>query len=147
MKTKLRLIYAILLFSNFQLVAQIPDGGFNNWTTNSLGRLDLQDWETDNLNYTTATVLQDVGQSGSGYSVKFISVYDSSVGYYQGGLIQLTELPFSGSVNPGALLGYWKTFNPTNSDIVIADVQVYNSGMVEIGSGGIQTPFSGSINS
>ncbi len=147
MKTKLSLIYFLIIFINSQLIGQIPDGGFNNWTTNSIGRLDLQDWTTDNLNYSAPTILQDVGQSGNGYSAKLVSVYDSSVGYFQGGLMQLIELPFSGAVRPNALLGFWKTFNPTNTDILIVDVQLYNSNMVEIGSGGIQTPFFGSISS
>ncbi len=145
MKTKLNLIYAILIFSNFQLIAQIPDGDFNNWTTNSIGRLDLQDWITGNLDYSQATILQDVGQSGTGYSPKFVSVYDSSVGYYQGGYVQLNQVPFVGTMRPNALLGYWKTYNPSNSDIVLADVQIYNSSLVEIGSGAKQTPFNGSV--
>ncbi|TAH38994.1 MAG: T9SS type A sorting domain-containing protein [Bacteroidetes bacterium] len=145
MKARFYILYTILLFSNFQLFAQIPDGSFNNWTTNSIGRLDLQDWITGNLDYSLATILQDVGQSGSGYSPKFVSVYDSSVGYYQGGYVQLTQVPFTGTIRPNSLLGYWKTYNPSNSDIVLADVQIYNSGMVEIGSGAKQTPFNGSL--
>lgn len=145
MKTKLILINFIILSLNVQLIGQIPDGGFNNWTTNSIGRLDLQDWLTNNLNFSAPTLLQDVGQSGSGYSAKFVSVYDSSVGYYQGGFVQLVQVPFTGTMRPNALLGFWKTFNPTNSDIVLADVQLYNSSLVEIGSGAKQTPFNGSL--
>ena len=145
MKPKLRLIFALIVLSNFQSSGQIPDSDFNNWTTNSVGRLDLQDWITNNLNFSAPTLLQDVGQSGSGYSAKFVSVYDSSVGYYQGGFVQLIEVPFTGTMRPNSLLGNWKTFNPTNSDIVLADVQIYNSSLVEIGSGAKQTPFSGSV--
>lgn len=145
MKTKLILINFIVLSINFQLIGQIPDGGFNNWTTNSIGRLDLQEWITNNLNFSAPTLVQDLGQSGSGFSAKFTSVYDSSVGYYQGGFVQLVLVPFTGSMRPNALLGYWKTYNPSNSDIILGDVQLYNSSLVEIGSGAKQTPFSGSL--
>ncbi len=147
MKTKLNLIYVIIFFVNFQLIGQIPDGGFNNWTTNSIGRLDLQDWTTDNLNFSAPTVLQDLGQSGSGFSAKLVSVFDSSVGYFQGGLLQLLQVPYSGSIRPNALQGYWKTYNPANTDAVFGEVLLYNSSLVEIGSGVNQTPFAGSINS
>ncbi|TAH41464.1 MAG: T9SS type A sorting domain-containing protein [Bacteroidetes bacterium] len=147
MKPILSLIFAFIFLSHFQSSGQIPDSDFNNWNTNSVGRLDLQDWITNNLNFSAPTLLQDVGQSGSDYSAKFVSVYDSSVGYYQGGFVQLIEVPFTGTMRPNSLLGNWKTFNPTNSDIVLADVQIYNSSLIEIGSGAKQTPFVGSLSS
>lgn len=148
MKTK-SYIYLFLLFIIFasfsNLSAQIPNGDLELWNTNSLGRLDLASWETPNGGYDAPTVIQDTGQSGTGYSARFTSVYDSSVGYNQAGYLNLDNKPFSGSVRPNFLLGSWKTYNPTSNDAIYAEVIMYDSAFTQIGYGGIQTPFTGSI--
>jgi hypothetical protein len=145
MKTYITFICAFILFTASSITGQVPNGSFELWTSNSLGRPDLQNWETSNLLYDRASTLQEVGRLGIGYSAKLISVYDSSVGYYEGGLAHLTEFPFSGSTRPSTVLGYWKTLNPGFDAAVFAEVFLYDSSLVEIGYGGIQTPFGLSL--
>jgi len=141
MKKHYTLFFSLIFICALSTNAQIPNSGFELWTTNSAGRLDLQNWETGNVLFDKASTVQEVGRTGTGYSAKLISVYDSSVSYYEGGRALLFTVPFSGPVKPNAVLGYWKTLNPGFDAAVFAEVFLYDAGFTEIGYGGIQTPF------
>jgi hypothetical protein len=143
-------VFVLLLLYGLNSKAQIviPHCDFNNWTVDSMGNT-IPDggWIYSYDYFDTSTVSPDIDRSGgAGFSLKMISVFDSLQGFYQGGSIQLNDQPFTGSVRPNTLTGYWKFYNPNITDLIAVAVSFYNSAHDEIGQASINTPFTGSIN-
>ena len=138
-KYLLSLSISFFLFSA-NIISQIPNGDFNNWAADSLGRLDPVGWTSTNL-VDSGVVIRDVDHTGgSGYSVELRIAYDSIQGYYESGSVGLVHAPFSGSVRPSKLTGYWNIYNPHTTDQIFVELELYNSSNVQIGSGNYATP-------
>lgn len=143
MQKLLLLILCILCFRSY---SQIPNADFENWYTDSMGRLSPVDWDCSNTDISPATtsVFQDVGYVGN-YSAKFISVPGSGV-IAAGGYLNLIDYPYSNPTRPASLKGYWKVNNPGNNhDLFSVRVYLYNSTHSLIGTGTTISPTSSSI--
>ncbi len=149
MKRSLLKLSTLLIFFSFflsQSYSQIPNGDFSNWALDSLGRMDLVGWTTTNQMYDSPGAMPDTDRvNGPGYSLKMVTVYDSTVSDYTLTLLTLEHAPFSNTINPSTLTGFWTLYDPFFTDILSVDVTVYDSNNIELGDGGINTPFTGSI--
>jgi hypothetical protein len=147
MKKFLQLIViAFFCLNADRTFSQVLNGDFSNWAPDSIGRIDLVGWETTNALYGQAGVLQDTDRTSiNGYSVQMIAVYDSSVNDYGTVDMILNNAPFSNPVRPVTLSGFWKFYNPNFNDLVIIEVNLYDSANNQIGTKNINTPFTGSI--
>jgi hypothetical protein len=135
----------ILFFILFNVSkSQIPNGDFTNWHVDSLGRMDPDLWDCSNLMFDTATVIQDVDRlGGPGYSIRFNCIYDSSTSQYQGGVITMNNVPYSG-INPTTIRGFWRTYNPS-SDFIIGEFIFYDSTHTQVSHMSVQAPLTGSL--
>ena len=132
MKKTLHVITFFLVCSFQTVFGQIPNAGFENWSTGHLGRLEPDGWITNDSLYTVATLVQDAGHGASGYSAKFIITYDAVSGYYQGGVADLTHLHFTGVNRPTSITGYWKSVLPNVNDFFEVEVRMYNAANSQI---------------
>lgn len=146
MKCKLLSIILVSLLVSTEGKGQILNGHFSDWALDSIGRMDLVGWTTSNLMYSAPGCLQDTDRtSGSGYSLKLISFYDSTMQDYIVTVLDLEHAPYSNPTRPTIFSGFWKMNNPFFTDGMAMEVNLYNSSNVEIGNAGVGTPFTGSI--
>jgi hypothetical protein len=122
---KKTLLLIALCLSVFAKAQTITNANFEDWTTDTLGRLDPLGWNCSNLSTGNTSVLQDVGRSGTGFSVKMVVVPTTGL-IPIGGSIDLNTTTYSGTQRPTALKGYWKC-NNTNGDFITVHVYVYDS--------------------
>lgn len=135
---KLLLGFATLLLNySGTISAQITNGDFSNWALDSLNYWDPVNWESTNTydSGSGGSVLRDIDrQGGSGYSVKLAAVYDSILGFWIGGEINLRHAPFTNSIRPSTLSGYFKINNIHLGDQIGFKVNLFNSLNIKIGS-------------
>jgi hypothetical protein len=114
---------------------QIPNGDFSSWSLNNVGVLDPDGWQSSNATSSYVRIVQDTDRTGmTGYSLKVISDYDSTMGFNWGGELNLIHAPFTGSNRPTTIQGFYKMFNPYGgfNSISIA-VRMYDASNTEIG--------------
>jgi hypothetical protein len=142
-----KLLLLSLLFLSFTAYSQIPNADFENWITDSLGRINPADWSCSNTSssYSSVSVIQDAGHTGS-YSAKFTSHLSSGSLIAKGGFLYLNDYPYSNPTRPASLQGFWKTNNPGNNhDILNINTYFYNASGTTIGSALSQTPTASSV--
>jgi hypothetical protein len=137
------LISLSLFYSIFLSAQSIPNAGMENWSTDTLGRLDPDGWFCSNLITDDASVMRDVGRTGVGYSAKLLAVPGSGV-IPDGGHLSLDDYPYSGP-RPAALKGYWKTNNVSGADLLIVHIYMYNSAGDFLGDKSVSTPIFSSV--
>jgi hypothetical protein len=142
---RLFLTLVLLSFSRFA-TAQIPNGDFESWTTDSLGHPQPVGWTTTNLTYLSENVFQDAGRTG-GSSVKIASAVDPDFGSNRGGIVNLPEQNCSTSIRPTTISGYWKIYNPGLNTVLAVDVVFYNANHSQVGLGSAGTLFNSNISS
>ena len=131
------------VYSIFVSAQSIPNAGMEDWSTDTLGRLDPDGWICSNLTTDDASVIQDVGRNGTGYSAKLKAVPGDGV-IPDGGHLSLLDYPYSGP-RPAALKGYWKTNNVSGADAMIIHIYMFNSAGDFLGDKSISTPYFSSI--
>lgn len=144
MKNKSFLLILLIVISRLPLMAQFPNGDFESWTTGTGGFLEPSGFTCSNDQFSSANVFRDAGHTGS-YSVKLGSLYDSFNGSYEPGMLQLTHQAFTGSSNPVAVTGFWKTYNPQVTDALYLEIHLFDASNNEVGQGDINSPFTGSM--
>jgi len=152
MKTKLLLIGLLSLVMTVAANAQIPNSGFENWTTTGSYENPTGWWTTNVLS------------TGSFYAVtKSTDHYPATVGAYsvrmennitildESGMGLLTVAPFDGDMypnfpitgHPTSLTGYYK-FTPQNGDTMTIAIQLYYNAGIHISTGVFTTTASAS---
>ncbi len=144
MKKQLLLLSVFIIFCSSLTCAQIPNGGFENWTIGTNGFLHPDGYQCSNDAHPGASILQGAGYTGN-YCVQFASAYDSTTGDYEPGMLRLVHQPFPAISNPTTLSGFWRTFNPNITDALGLELHLYDASNMEVGTGDINTPFTGSI--
>ena len=144
MKKQILLLLSSFFLLSSGLFSQIPNGGFENWSMGSNNFLNPDGYQCTNDDFSTASVVQDMGYSGN-YCAKISSGYDSTAGDYQPGMLRLVHHPFPASSNPTTLSGFWRTYNPNITDALALELHLFDASNTEVGTGDINTPFTGSI--
>ena len=142
---KKNLLILIVLANSFAgLNAQtINNAGFENWYTNSLGRLDVTGWETSNIYYSAASVVQDVPYAGS-HSAKLKSVNDGG-GNYVGGEMEYVDSFPPGTPKPTSLKGYYKHNVSGFLDGFGITITLFDAAFNVIGSGSFNGPLLSNV--
>ena len=136
-------LFALFIISIAVKGQFVPNGSFDNWTTDIDGYLDPDQWDSSNLDQNgSANVFQATGQDGTGYSAMFTAVNVTGVPLPRGGNLEQFLLPYTGSGRPTSLKGFWKTSNVAFGDYIFISVDMYDANMVIIASASIQTSFS-----
>ena len=134
-KNLLNLFIALFILTvQFSGAQPIINSDFESWSNNSLGRLDVNGWLTSNMDYSAATVVQDVPYSGS-HSAKMVSIFDAGAGMYVGGNMGTAETYTSPHAQPGSLKGYFKQNVQSLLDNIFVTVDIYDSLSNTIGTG------------
>ncbi len=143
MKKLLTLILLSFLLSfTAKTFAQIPNGDFENWSLNTSGILDPDNWSTYNLGTETCSQYQPA-QNGN-LAVKLIA--NDSLGFFLPGSI---ECYFHSTQKPLSIDGYYQAQFAAN-DILIITLELYDNADNLIAGGsldittnaGAYTPFS-----
>ncbi|TAH42337.1 MAG: T9SS type A sorting domain-containing protein [Bacteroidetes bacterium] len=139
------LLFFYLLFLNLSSNAQIPFADFSNWSQDSLGYMDPDGWESSNLTDGRETIFTDTDRvGGTGYSAKFVTLYDT-LGLSYHGHLRLANQAFTGTSRPTALSGYWKISATNFNHIFDVSIKLYNSSGTEVGRGSKSTPGGGNL--
>lgn len=125
---KLIIILTVLIAMTIKTNAQIPNNGFENWTT--VNEHDsLIGWGSGNVTFSTDHYPVSVGQ----YSIKLTNnlplINQDSYGYSTTNSLSngcLPSFPISG--HPNQLCGYYKCF-PLNNDTIQIGLMLFNNGV------------------
>jgi hypothetical protein len=132
-KSRLIILFGFLSLTELKAQIVIPSCDFTNWATDTSGKLLPINWIEYSPYIQMPTILQDVDRAnGSGYSLRVKTVFDSTVGYYNGGNLSLLDQPFTGSSNPTTLSGYIKYYDPTVMGELTVELYMYDSSHVQI---------------
>jgi hypothetical protein len=126
MKKNILSVFLLILFSSFAS-AQIPNAGFESWTSGT-----PDNWSTNNLPPLVLGIIQS-NDNHSGSSAASLQIVDFSTIPYPP---VLTSGDFPVSQNYGSLVGYYK-FNPISEKQILSIIIFLSQGTSVIGGGAI----------
>ena len=141
-----RLLSVLIFIIPFSVFAQIPNGDFELWETDSIGLAKPTNWTTTNVTFSSQNVFQDAGRNG-GSAVKISSAFNPATNRIEGGQILLNEQNCTGSPRPTTMSGYWKISNPSSNSILGVDVYFYDASHTRVGLGSTSTPLNANYSS
>lgn len=134
-------LFSLLIAHSSKAQVTIPHCDFTYWTIDTLGNPFPDGGWNYSTDFDSTPLMQDIDRTnGWAYSLKLISVFDSSQGIYQGGTIELNNQPFTGVVRPSTFNGFWKLNDPNAANIFLINISLYNSSQDLIGESMFTSP-------